>query len=99
MGLFNNPPSRVVSEEEFEKVLSAVSRKHRGVPHEEFQKIRAMAAGYLNEHGQFRGMDEKELKQFLGNVTPVIDRSYRGMLKTLDVELQKALGGRYGSFL
>ncbi len=98
MGLFNNPPSRVVSEQEFEKVLSAVSRKHRGIPHEEFQKIRAFAAGYLQEHGQFRGMDEKEVGQFLGNLTPVIDKPYRGMLKTLDAELKKALSGRYGGF-
>ncbi|MDP3963499.1 MAG: hypothetical protein Q8Q39_03305 [bacterium] len=95
---FNNPPSRIITEQEFDRVINTVSRKHRGVPSEEFEKIRAMAAGYLHEHGQFRGMDEKELGQFLGHLPPIVDKIYHGSLKTLETELRKALAtSKYGA--
>ena len=100
MGLFsfNNPPSRSITEQEFERVLNTVARKHRGVPSEEFEKIRAMAAGYLQEHSQYRGMDEKELNQFLSHLSPIVDKIYHGALKTLDVELHRALTtSKYGT--
>ena len=100
MGLFsfNDPPQQVITPDEFERVLNLVNNRHEMVPHDVFERWRAMAEGHLKESGPYRGMDEKELSAYIKKLPLITPEAYRSVVKDLHKELQKALEkSRYGS--
>jgi len=100
MGLFsfNDPPRRVITSDEFDRVLNIMKDRHRALPHDVFERWRAMAEGHMKESGPYRGMDEKELKSYIKKLPIITPEAYRSVINDFHDELQKALEkSRYGS--
>lgn len=94
MGLFtSSTPS--VSNKEFHKILTDVCDLF---PQRTRERLKALAAGYIEEHGSQYGMDASELKQFMGAARIIVPGGYDSALEELEQRLEKAVKGSYDGF-
>ena len=100
MSFFNNPPFRIISTEELEHVLNTMRSRHT-IPHDLLDLWRETAKAHLNEYGQFKGMDEKELVVYIASVEKLTKHTrpqFSSVVGEFHEELKKALEkSRYGS--
>jgi len=96
MGLFNNPgPS--VTPDELNKILSFMRNTYH-IPHDVLDDWRAASVGFMQDRGKYRGMDASEISAYIGSLRTLTDRKqYLQYLDELEVELKKAVKGRYGN--
>ena len=92
MGLFtSSKPS--VTRKEFDRILADIYGRF---PQETRQRLKALTAGYIEEHGSQYGMDASELKQFIAAARIMVPDGYESALKELEQRLEKAVKGSYG---
>lgn len=97
MGEIFDQPGPATTEQEFERVLDDMKSRHSTIPHEVFERWRVTAKGYMSDRGRYRGMDAKELPEFMSAAKTVTPSLYHGALSDLEAELGKAVKGTYGN--
>ncbi len=97
MGLANMPPSKIVTHEEVRRILSAHGLWR--LPDKVKERIKLHADSFIRQTGHLRGMNERELEQFLNDLEVMVPETWRGKIPVLRAEFKKALNKHYGSFL